>query len=173
MRLYTRFVLCAATGLTFGAFCPVLAQKLNDRDQKFLQDAAKGGMMEIRMGQMGLERGVSPAVKSLSQHLVNDHTAANKELAALANEKGAFLPGDDAQMIASMPFATKSGDDFDKGFALQAVEDHRKAIAEFENETRTGTDPDIKNWATKSLPTLRAHLAEAQDLQKTFDNKVR
>jgi putative membrane protein len=173
MRFYTQLILCAAAGLALGGFCPVSAQKLNDQDQKFLQDAAKGGMMEIRMGQMGLERGVSPAVKSLSQHLVNDHTAANKELAVLANEKGTFLPGDDAKMISSMPFATKSGDDFDKGFALQAVEDHKKAIAEFENETRTGTDPEVKNWATKALPTLRAHLAEAQDLQKTFDNKVR
>jgi putative membrane protein len=173
MCFYTRFILCAAAGLTLGGFCPVSAQKLNNQDQKFLQDAAKGGMMEIHMGQMGLERGVSPAVKSLSQHLVNDHTAANKELAVLANEKGAFLPGDDAQTTGSMPFATKSGDDFDKAFALQAVEDHQKAIAEFENETRTGIDPDVKNWATKALPTLRAHLAEAQDLQKNFDNKVR
>lgn len=173
MRFLTRFVLCAAVGLTLGGFCPVSAQKLNNQDQKFLQDAAQGGMMEIHMGQMGLERGVSLAVKSLSQHLVNDHTAANKELTVLANEKGVFLSGDDAKMTGSMPFATKSGDDFDKAFAFQAVEDHQKAIAEFENETRAGTDPDVKNWATKILPTLRAHLAEAQDLQKNFDNKVR
>ena len=173
MRFFTRFVLCAAAGLTLGGFYPVSAQKLNNQDQKFLQDAARGGMMEIHMGQMGLERGVSQAVKSLSQHLVNDHTAANKELAALANEKGVFLPADDAQLTGSMSFATKNGDDFDKAFALQAVEDHQKAIAEFESETRTGTDPEVKNWATKTLPTLRAHLAEAQDLEKNFDNRVR
>ena len=104
-------------------------QTLSEQDQKFFQDAAKGGMMEIRMGQLGLERGASPAVKALSQHLVNDHTAANNELAALAKQKGVSLPGDDAQMAASMPFAKKSGDDFDKAFARTAGEDHQKDIA--------------------------------------------
>jgi predicted outer membrane protein len=37
-------------------------------------------------------------------------------------------------MAASMPFATKSGADFDKAFARTAVEDHQKDIAEFEKE---------------------------------------
>jgi len=139
---------------------------LSDADKTFMMNAAKGGMMEVHMGQMGLERGSSPAVKALSQHLVNDHTAANKELAALAKQKGVSLPGDDAQMAASMPFATKSGDDFDKAFARTAVEDHQKDIAAFEKEASSGTDPDLKNWATKTLPTLRAHLSEAQALGK-------
>ncbi len=75
-------------------------------------------------------------MKSLSQHLINDHQAANKELAALAKQKGVSLPGDDAQMAASMPFAAKSGDDFDKAFARSAVEDHQKDIAEFEKEAQ-------------------------------------
>jgi putative membrane protein len=46
------------------------------------------------------------------------------------------------------------------------VEDHQKDIAEFEKEARSGNDPDLKNWASKTLPTLRAHLAEAQALPK-------
>jgi putative membrane protein len=140
------------------------AQNLSDADQKFIEEAAKGGMMEVHMGQMGLQRGSSPALKSLSQHLVNDHKAANKELEALAKQKGVSLPGDDAQMAASMPIATKSGEDFDKAFARTAIEDHQKDIAAFEKEASSGKDPDVKNWASKTLPTLRAHLAEAQAL---------
>jgi putative membrane protein len=166
MRFYTQSVLCTAAVLALGSFSLTPAQGLSEQDQKFAQDAAKGGMMEVRMGQLGLERGASPAVKSLSQHLVNDHTAANNELAALAKQKGVALPGDDAQMAASMPFATKRGDEFDKGFARAAVEDHQKDIAEFEKEASSGNDPDLKNWASKTLPTLRAHLAEAQALPK-------
>jgi putative membrane protein len=166
MRLYTQSFLCAAAVLALGSFSLMTAQNLSEQDQKFVQDAAKGGMMEIRMGQLGLERGASPAVKALSQHLVNDHTAANNELAALAKQKGVSLLGDDAQMAASMPFAKKSGDDFDKAFARTAVEDHQKDIAKFEKEASSGNDPDLKNWASKTLPTLRAHLAEAQALSK-------
>ena len=166
MRLYTQSFLCAAAVLAMGSLTVTSAQSLSEQDQKFLQDAAKGGMMEVHMGHLGMERGASPAVKSLSQHLINDHNAANQELAALAKQKGVSLPGDDAQMAASMPFATKSGDDFDKAFARTAVEDHQKDITEFEKEANSGNDPDLKDWASKTLPTLRAHLAEAQALPK-------
>lgn len=166
MRFYKQFISCAAAMVAMGGLSFVSAQKLSDQDQKFMQDAAKGGMMEVHMGQMGLEHGGSQGVKTLSQHLVNDHTAANKELTDLAKKKGVSLPGDDAKMAASMPFASKNGADFDKEFARTAVEDHQKDIAEFEKEASSGTDPDIKNWASKTLPTLRAHLAEAQALQK-------
>jgi len=164
MRFYRQSFECAAAVLALASFSSMAAQNLSEQDQKFVQDAAKGGMMEVHMGQLGMERGASPAVKSLSQHLINDHKAANQELAALAKQKGVSLPGDDAQMAASMPFANKTGDDFDKAFARSAVEDHQKDIAEFEKEASSGNDPDLKNWASKTLPTLRAHLAEAQSL---------
>lgn len=85
---------------------------------------------------------------------------------ALAKQKGISLPSDDAQTVGSMPLASKSGADFDRAFARTAVEDHQKDIAEFEKEASSGTDPDVKNWASKTLPTLREHLAEAQAVQK-------
>jgi putative membrane protein len=166
MRFHKQSFLGVAAVLALGNFTLASAQHLSEQDQKFIQDAAKGGMMEVHMGQLGMDRGTNPAVKSLSQHLINDHKAANDELATLAKQKGVSLPGVDAQMAASMPLATKSGDDFDKAFARTAVEDHQKDIAEFEKEASSGTDPDLKNWASKTLPTLRAHLAEAQALPK-------
>jgi len=166
MRLYPKSSLCAAAVLAIGSFSLAPAQSLSEQDKKFVQDAAKGGMMEVHMGQMGMEKGMSSGVKAFSQHLVNDHKAANAELTALAKQKGVMIPGDDAQMAASMPFASKTGEDFDKAFARAAVDDHQKDIAEFEKEASSGTDRDLKNWATKTLPTLRAHLAEAQALTK-------
>src|ERR1700687_5294088 len=102
MRVSTQSFLYSAALLALGSFSPMPAQNLSEQDQKFIQDAARGGMMEVHMGQIGLERGSSPEVKSLSQHLINDHKAANQELAALAKQKGISLPGDDAQMAASM-----------------------------------------------------------------------
>jgi len=142
------------------------AQNLSEQDRQFIQEAAKGGMREVHMGRLGLERGMSLEVKGLSQRLVNDHDNGNKELAALAKQKGVTLPGDDAQMVNSMPIANTSGADFDKEFARIMVEDHEKDIAAFEKEASSGSDPAIKNWASKTLPTLRAHLDEAKALPK-------
>jgi putative membrane protein len=36
-------------------------------------------------------------------------------------------------------------------------EDHNKDISKFEKEASGGQDADIKNWASKTLPTLKVH----------------
>ena len=36
----------------------------------------------------------------------------------------------------------------------------------FTSESQTGKDPDLKNFASESLPTLQQHLSMAQGLQK-------
>jgi putative membrane protein len=165
----TKTLMLTAIGFTaLLTSMPLKAQNhnQNSQDEKFMQTAAKGGMMEVRMGQLGEERGASEDVKNFSKRLVADHTKANQELMMLARQKGVNLPPDDAQMVASMPFANKRGNEFDRNFAKEAVEDHRKDIAEFEKEAKSGGDADVRNWAKQTLPTLRAHLSAAEALQK-------
>ena len=128
------------------------AQSLSPQDREFMMDAAKGGMTEVHVAQMGIEHGMNPTVKSFSQRLVNDHTKANQELIALAKTKSVQLPADDPKMAASMPIAKKTGADFDKEFAKMMVDDHQKTITLFEKEASSGSDPDVKNWASKTLP---------------------
>ena len=43
------------------------------------------------------------------------------------------------------------------------VQDHKKDIAEFQKEANSGSDPDIKNFASQTLPTLQHHLQLAQE----------
>ena len=162
MLFHTKLLLSGTAA--FALFdLPAHGQQLSAQDRTFIEDAAKGGVREVYMGHLGIERGQSQAVKGFSQRLINDHNMANQELATLAKKKGVMLPGNDAKMI-SMPLEIKSGADFDKEFARAMIEDHQKDISMFEKETSSGNDPDVKNWASKVLPTLRAHLAEARAL---------
>jgi putative membrane protein len=46
----------------------------------------------------------------------------------------------------------------------QMVADHKKVVKEFEKEAKSGKDPDVKAWAEKTLPSLRDHLSEAENL---------
>jgi putative membrane protein len=144
----------------------IKAQSLSAQDQMFMENAAKGRMHEVHMGRLGIERGQSEAVKGLCQRLINDHNTANKDLESLAKQKGVTLSADDAKVVSPIPLATKSGSDFDQEFVKMIVEDHQKDIAAFEKEASSGNDPDLKNWASKALPTLRAHLKEAQAIPK-------
>ena len=44
--------------------------------------------------------------------------------------------------------------------------DHREDVNEFRTESTTGDDPDVKAFASKTLPTLEDHLKMAQDTAK-------
>jgi putative membrane protein len=58
-----------------------------------------------------------------------------------------------------------TGAAFDKEFASFMVDDHKKAIAMFEQEAASSDPAQVTALATKTLPTLKAHLAKAQSLQ--------
>jgi len=88
-----------------------------------------------------------------------------------SDSRNASKHGSDTAMAAdSAPgmetLAGKSGNDFDREFARLAVADHEKDIAEFEKEAKSGSDSEVRAWANKTLPTLRAHLKQAQSLAK-------
>jgi len=156
--------LCAL-GVTLVA-SSAFAQNLSSQDRSFMMDAAKGGMMEVDLGHMAVDKGTDPAVKKFGQRMITDHSKANGELMDLAKRKGVTLPADNPNAASSMSFAKKTGPAFDKGYAKDMVEDHQKDIAEFEKEAKSGTDPDVKSWAQNTLPTLRSHLTDAQSLPK-------
>jgi putative membrane protein len=132
---------------------------LSDKDKNFIQAAAKGGMMEVEMGKMGQKQAKNADVKSFASRMVADHTKANTQLKALAKKKGVTLNGA-APKMEKMNNAT-----FDKDYMADMVKDHEKDVAEFEAEAKDGSDPDVKAWASKTLPTLKKHLELAKAAQ--------
>lgn len=66
------------------------------------------------------------------------------------------------------PWMSQGGAAFDKGFVESQVKAHQDAIALFEKQANSGSDSDLKAFAGKHLPGLKAHLKQAQDLQGTL-----
>lgn len=140
---------------------------LHATDEKFVMDAAKGGMMEVQMGQTAQQKGSSQAVKDFGKKMEQDHTQANTELTALAKSKGVSLPSDAGSEKAAMDkMSNLSGAAFDKAYAKAMVRDHKKDVKEFERGAANAMDSDVKAFAAKTLPTLREHLKMAEELQK-------
>jgi putative membrane protein len=44
------------------------------------------------------------------------------------------------------------------------VDDHKKDVSEFQDASQNAKDPDVKQWAAKTLPTLQAHLQKAEQI---------
>jgi putative membrane protein len=148
--------------------------KLSHGDASFIRDAAKGGLMEVQMGQAAKDHAANPEVKAYGERLVKDHTEANKKLTAMAEQKGLNLAKDmdrdDANKGAkmAMDYEGKQGADFDKAFIKHAISDHKKDIKKFEKASRDSEDSDLKSFASMTLPTLREHQMEAERLAKVL-----
>jgi len=135
-------------------------------DQKFLTEAANGGIAEVQMAQMAQQKASSQEVKDYARRLEQDHTKANNELKEVAQRRQVSLPTDTDAKHKEM--ATKlnalSGAEFDRAYMRMMVQDHRKDIKMFERESNTGMDTDLKNFASSTLPTLKEHLQQAEQI---------
>lgn len=138
-------------------------------DKKFAKNAALGGMTEVELGKLAVQKASSDAVKQFGQKLIDDHTKANDQLKELASKDSLNLPGslDSKHQSRVDKLAKLSGPKFDKAFIKTAVKDHEKDVSEFKDEAQYGTDPNVKQFAANTLPTLEQHLAAAKDLSKT------
>ena len=131
--------------------------KMSQKDVSFIQKAGGGGQQEVENGKLAEKQAKSADVKRIGARMVADHTKANKELTELANRKGVKFDtrGVSAQNIGAA--------DFDRQYLKLLEIDHKKDIAEFQKEAKSGDDRDLKAWAAKTLPMLQEHLAMVED----------
>lgn len=144
-----------------------LVMKVSKPDAKFAVEAANGGMAEVALGQLAVQKGTSQQVKDFGAMMVKDHSAAGEKLKALAKDKGISLPqgiSDDEKKLKDH-LTAQSGDDFDKAYVKAMVEDHQEDIKSFEVAVTQLKDPELKGFATQTLPTLKMHLAAIQKIQ--------
>ncbi len=135
-------------------------------DKKFVEDAARGGMAEVALGQLAAQKATSPEVKSLAQQMVDDHQKANDELKTVAAQVGVTLPTEVGakDKAEESRLERLSGAEFDRAYVQSMVRDHEKDVAEFSKESKAGRDAAVKDWASKTLPQLQSHLEHAQSL---------
>ena len=140
---------------------------LNDGDNAFFKKISLANMAEIDSGKLALARSENIAVKNFAQRMIDDHTKAGQQLSDLAMGKGVILPVEldskDQSQIDTL--SSKSGYDFDHGYAQMQLADHQRAIAIAQDESDNGIDPDTKAFAAKLLPTLKMDLSMVQQLQ--------
>jgi putative membrane protein len=135
-------------------------------DAKFLKEAAEGGMAEVELGQLAVQKAASPQVKQFAERMVEDHGKANDQVHELALQKSIRLPKrPSAKNAAAKARLEKlSGDEFDRAYMADMVADHKKDVADFQRESSAAHDPAVKNFATQTLPTLQDHLKQAQSI---------
>lgn len=143
---------------------------MNAQDQMFAESAAKGGMLEVAMGELAAMNGTDAKIKEHGKMIVADHTKANDALKTWASSVGFTLPTmmDADQQKMHDDLKMKTGADFDKAYAEMMVQDHKDDIAAFKKEAAEGMDEGLKAFASKTLPTLEQHLTKTEAAVKAM-----
>jgi putative membrane protein len=143
--------------------------QLTPKDYKFVNDAAQAGSTEVTLGQLASEKATATQVRDFGKRMVQDHQKANDELKALAAKKGAVVMDTPTKKDEREIDRLKglSGVEFDKAYVKAMVEAHKQAVKEFQQASAKADDMDLRDWATKTLPTLQEHLQMIQNLETT------
>jgi len=135
-------------------------------DASFVKEAASAGMAEVELGRLGVQKATRAEGKSFAQMMVEDHGKANQELESLASGKQLTVPGEPTpnQKAEKARLEKLSGASFDDAFMKAMAKDHQKAVGLFSKQASSGSDAELKSWAQQKLPTIKEHLAKAQEL---------
>ena len=137
-------------------------------DQAFVTKLAGVAMAEVELGTLAKDKASSREVKAFGQRMIDDHTKAGNELKGIAQRKNfawpAALPPDAVTLKDKL--SKLSGAAFDRAYIDEMVKGHTEVLAVVQKEAQSGSDPDVKAWATKASSSVQAHLTHAQDQQR-------
>ena len=136
-----------------------------------VMNAARDNLAEVQLGKLAAERAASDEVKKFAERMVTDHEKAYDELKQIADSKGLKVPTEpDSRTKKEYDrLAKTSGADFDRAYMDLMVREHDRDVKAFQRAAQNEKDPQIKDWAAKTLPTLQEH----QKLAKETDSHVR
>ncbi|EIJ47437.1 hypothetical protein GWL_16780 [Herbaspirillum sp. GW103] len=149
-----------------------VAESVNSKDKSFMTNAAEAGHAEIEASKIALEKSSNQAVKDYAQKMIDQHTTVDEQLKQLASSKDVTLPTEPsmAQRAKIAILDKLSGHTFDKRYAsMIGVSAHEDAVKLFQKSSKQAQDPDVKNFATKTLPGLQEHLKMGRELKQSMD----
>jgi putative membrane protein len=144
------------------------ASRTASGDSAFAMKAGQANFAEVELGKLALQKSTNDDVKTFAQMMIDDHGKALDELKSIAGKKNITLPTElDAEHKQLSDRLSKlSGAAFDRAYIQAMVDGHKKVAADVRKESQSGSDPDLKAWAAKVLPTVEAHLKQAETINK-------
>jgi putative membrane protein len=129
-------------------------------DKAFVRQALQGGMTQVQLGQLALQKSSSPDVKQFAQKMVDDHTKLGDALKQVAQEMNVKPPdslsGKDKSTIAKL--SALNGDEFDKAYIKDMVKDHKQDEKDFKQEAENASNPALKSLASQGEQMIGQHL---------------
>lgn len=128
------------------------------RPQDFATQAAIANMFGAQSATLALHKTSSPEIKSFAHRLANDHGTTGSSLRQItARRSDIALPETpDARHLDMLrELSSKQGPDFDKAYVAAQRAAQQETVALVSAYAQSGSDPELKAFAEKTLPTLQ------------------
>ncbi len=142
----------------------------DEKSSEFLKKVTNAGMAEVQLAKLAQQKATIDAVKNFAVMLERDHTAVNQQVKTMADQRSVAVPSaisDDKQKMYN-DMDKMTGKAFDKDYISMMIKAHGDGISLFEDTRSNASDIDVKNFADKTLPTLKMHLDSAKAIQKRY-----
>lgn len=128
--------------------------------KEFMEQSAAISSSAITLSELALKNGQRDDVKNFASVVIKDHNALEAELNNRSGSNLSAAVRDKAESLKNT-----NGNVFDQTYLDLMVKDYKRTVALFEQGTKS-TDPQLKVFAAKQLPTLKLHLQQAITLSK-------
>src|ERR1700730_4890877 len=140
---------------------------LNAVDFNFVGQANLGAPFQVDSGRLAETKGTSAAIRSYGHLMVTTHIPVVNALNVILKQKNVtpsntLLHGAYDAMISTLEADRRAA--FDRDYVNGQVEYQKGNAALFEQEIQNGSDPDLKEFARKTLPKIVDHLQRAERL---------
>jgi putative membrane protein len=138
---------------------------LTESDRQFITDAASSDLFEIQSSQWALQQqNVDSELSRIAQMMVEDHTKASQDLRKIAQGKGITVP---QKMLANHQqmydrLRSASGNQIATQYRQMQLQAHQEGVALFQRASQNLQDPELRQFAQRTLPVLREHLNHVQ-----------
>jgi len=137
-------------------------------DKMFVKKALQGGMAEVQLGQLTLQKSNNDQVKQFAQRMIDDHTKLGDEMRPVAQQLGVSDPNGvskkDKSTMAKLQ--ALSGPAYDEAYIRDMVKDHKQDLRDFQTEASSGQDQTVKDAANQGSKVIAQHLQMIQQLAK-------
>ena len=135
----------------------------NAEDVEFLVEAMRTGLAEVQLGELAAQRSDNPRVRDYGAKLKSDHAAQVAEIERMLQPLRVTIPAEPSAEAQAhhAALARLAGDEFDAAFIEMMVASHTEAIEKYGAQTHANPHRALSDFASKSLPILREHLAVA------------
>jgi putative membrane protein len=135
-------------------------------DTEFLARTLAANIAEIKIAERAVGKASDAEVKKFAREMLNDHTKARDELMDRAKAmKLAVVEGLETNTRNQIDQLSKlDGKAFDREYMRHMVNNHEKALKLYQSWAAKSQDKDLRELASRTIPTVKKQLEEARHL---------